>query len=74
MFITGIQLFKIPLRREIDNATFYFLIFLVKIQSIYWSVFSPNTRKYGPENTPYLDTFHAVFTSCNNRLLNMAVW
>ena len=24
------------------------------------SVFSPNTEKYGPEITPYLDTFHAV--------------
>ena len=23
-------------------------------------VFSPNAGKYGPENTPYLDTFHAV--------------
>ena len=23
--------------------------------------FSPNTGKYGPEITPYLDTFHAVF-------------
>ena len=22
--------------------------------------FSPNTGKYGPETTPYLDTFHAV--------------
>ena len=21
---------------------------------------SPNTGKYGPEKTPYLDTFHAV--------------
>ena len=26
----------------------------------YLSVFSPNAEKYGPENTPYLDTFHAV--------------
>ena len=26
-----------------------------------WKVFSPNTRNYGPEITPYLlDTFHAV--------------
>ena len=25
-----------------------------------FSVFSPNTGKYGPEKTPYLDTFHAV--------------
>ena len=27
---------------------------------IHLSVFSPNTGKYGPEITPYLDTFHAV--------------
>ena len=26
----------------------------------YFSVFSPNAGKYGPEKTPYLDTFHAV--------------
>ena len=28
--------------------------------SPYFSVFSPNTGKYGPEKTPYLDTFHVV--------------
>ena len=28
----------------------------------YIPVFSPNTGKYGPEKTPYLDTFHAVKT------------
>ena len=27
------------------------------------SVFNLNTRKYGPEITPYLDTFHAVHYS-----------
>ena len=26
----------------------------------YLSVFSPNAGEYGPEKTPYLDTFHAV--------------
>ena len=26
----------------------------------YLSVFCPNAGKYGPEKTPYLDTFHAV--------------
>ena len=26
----------------------------------YLSIFSPNARKYGPEKTPYLDTFHTV--------------
>ena len=25
-----------------------------------YSIFSPNTGKYGPEITPYLDTFHTV--------------
>ena len=45
----------------------------VQIRSYFWSIFfcirteygeisvlSPNTRKYGPEIAPYLDTFHAV--------------
>ena len=30
------------------------------ISSPHFPVFSPNTGKYGPEITPYLDTFHAV--------------
>ena len=28
---------------------------------LYISVFSANTGKYGPEKTPYLGTFHAVY-------------
>ena len=41
----------------------------VQIRSFFWSVYSCirteygdllNTGKYGPEKTPYLDTFHAV--------------
>ena len=35
----------------------------------YFPVFSPNTRKYGPEITPYLDTFHAVRTKQHENLL-----
>ena len=42
-----------------------------QIQSYFWSyfpVFSPDTGKYGPEITPYLDTFYAVSTlRCHNR-------
>ena len=30
------------------------------ISGPYFPVFGPNTGKYGPEITPYLDTFHAV--------------
>ena len=26
----------------------------------YFPLFSPNAEKYGPEKTPYLDTFHTV--------------
>ena len=29
----------------------------------YFPVYSPNTNKYGPEKTPYLDTFRAVYNS-----------
>ena len=30
------------------------------ISGPYFHVLSPNTRKYGPKITPYLDTFHTV--------------
>ena len=33
------------------------------ISGPYFPVFGLNTGKYGPEITPYLDTFHAVITS-----------
>ena len=32
----------------------------VQIWSFFQSVFSLSTGKYGPEKTPYLDTFDAV--------------
>ena len=32
----------------------------IKRDTPYLSVFSPHTGKYGPEKTPYLDTFHVV--------------
>ena len=38
----------------------YFPAFGLNTDTKYLSVFSPNTGKYGPEKTPYLDTFHAV--------------
>ena len=36
----------------------------------YFPVFSPNTGKYRPEITPYMDTFHAVL-SYNMGLINL---
>ena len=36
----------------------YFHIFVLNTEIC---VFSTNAEKYGPEKTPYLDAFHAVF-------------
>ena len=36
-------------------------LFLVRIFLYLGWKYSPNTGKYGPEITPYLDTFHTVF-------------
>ena len=36
---------------------------LIRRDTKYLSVFSPNAGKYGPEKTPYLDTFHTVLLS-----------
>ena len=35
---------------------------------VFWSVFSPNAGKYGPEKTLYLETFHAVNAVSNDYL------
>ena len=35
-----------------------------------YGVFSSNAGKYGPEKTPYLDTFHAVSTQLNMNIVN----
>ena len=32
----------------------------VQIRSFFWSAFSRIRTEYGPEKTPYLDTFHTV--------------
>ena len=41
-----------PLREKCPNTEFF--------SSAYFPVFSPNTGKYRPEKTPFLDTLHAV--------------
>ena len=53
------------LREKCPNAEFFLnRIFphldLIRRGTPYLSVFSPNAGKYGPEKTPYLDTFHAA--------------
>ena len=47
----------------------YFPAFRLNMERYYLSVFNPNAGKYGPEITPYLDTFHAVNISSNQAML-----
>ena len=53
------------LRENCPNTEFYLLHIFphldwIRTDTSYFSVFSPNAGKYGPEKTPSLDTFHAV--------------
>ena len=41
----------------------YHCVKSVQIRSYFWSVFSRILTEYGPEITPYLDTFHAAYFS-----------
>ena len=64
---------KLPKTKKKERTIFNHLIKFITawneseygvISGPYFSVFSPNTEKYGPEITPYLDTFHAVYEKC----------
>ena len=46
----------------------YFWSVFSRIQTEYGEIFSPNAGKYGPEITPYLATFHAVYVLALNLL------
>ena len=55
----------LTLREKCPNTEFFLAcIFLysdwILTDTLYLSLFSPNTGKYGPEKTLHLDTFHAV--------------
>ena len=45
----------------------------IQRDTTYFSVFSPNAGKYGPEKTPYLTTFHAVHLVITKQYLTKAV-
>ena len=57
-----------------DNFTAWKVSKCGVISGLYLPVFSPNTGKYGPEITPYLNTFHTVF-AVNKRIgSHWALW
>ena len=51
---------KHALREKCPNTEYFLVCIFPNSDWKYLSVFSPNAGKYGPEKTPYLDTFHAV--------------
>ena len=56
------------LREKCPNAEYILVRVLSHLDWIrrdkeYLSVICPNAGKYGPEKTPYLDTFHSVFVT-----------
>ena len=56
---------NLPLREKCPNTEFFLVDIFPHLDCIWrdtedLSVFSPNTGKYGPEKTPYLDTFYVV--------------
>ena len=73
--LTVLKRVKVTSLREKCPNTEYFLLRIFSHSDWIWrdtkylSVFSPNAGKYGPENTPYLDTFHTALVwvnICNN--------
>ena len=57
--------YKYTLCEKCPNTEFFLVRIFLYLDGIrrftpYFPIFSPNTGKYGPEKTPYLDTFHAV--------------
>ena len=46
--------------RENQSIDFFLVCIFLYSDWIQPEKFSPNTGKYGPEKTPYLDTFHVV--------------
>ena len=67
----GLKNSKVSLREKCPNTEFFLVrIFLYpdwrRRFTEYISIFSPNTGKYGSEKAPYLDTFHAVYSSATS--------
>ena len=46
----------------------------VQMRSFFWFVFSPNAGKYGPEKTPFMDTFHIVTIFINASPIKIKSW
>ena len=48
--------------KSVQIRSYFWSVFCrLRTDTKYLSVFSANAGKYGPEISPYLDTFHAVY-------------
>ena len=68
------MLFKTSALGENDQNTEFSLVCIfqhsdrIRRDTLYLSVFNPNAGKYGPGQTPYLDTFHTVLVNFNKEV------
>ena len=67
----------ISLRETCPNTEFFLIRIFPHLEWVrgdtpYLSVFSQNAGKYWPEKTPYLDTFHAVFSFLSKKSMVLA--
>ena len=60
------ELFNKISQTNLETSTAWNVLTYGVFPGLYFSAFSPNTGKYGPEKTPYLDTFHAVSRTHNS--------
>ena len=65
------ELFDTISQTNLETSTAWNVSTCGVFPSLYFPVFSPNTGKYGPEKTPYLDTFHVVSRTHNSLSSNL---
>ena len=75
LFSEKLAISCILIEKAVEVYTVWKVCKYAVISGPYFPVFSPNTGKYGPEITAYLDTFHAEITVkiSYTLLLNFAV-
>ena len=57
MISPGLSVYKATWEPTLREKVFKYAVF----SGLYFPAFGLNTGKYGPEKTPYLDTFHTAY-------------
>ena len=66
------ELFNMFSQTNLETSTAWNVSSYGVFPGLYFLIFSSNKGKYGPEKTPYLDTFHAVSRTHNSLSSNLS--